>query len=169
MGPWGQKSFKSVEMATIINKKANYNYIFYDKLEAGIVLSGAEVKSIKEANASLLDSYVRIVDGEAFLINAYISPYKLAIDPSYDPKRERKLLLRKKEIDYLLGKISTSSLTIVPTKVYIKHNLAKVEIAIARAKNKADKREVLRKRAIERETQAELREAKIKAQRQLKR
>lgn len=155
-------------MATIINKKARYDYFFYDKLEAGIALSGSEVKAVKNGSLSLTDSFVRIAGGEVFLINAYISPYKLAIDPSYDPRRERKLLLRKEEIDYLLGKTSSPSLTIVPTKVYIKHNLAKVEIALARAKKKVDKREVLKKRVIEREAQAELREAKIKAQRQLK-
>ena len=154
-------------MATILNKRAKYDYFLYDKFEAGAALTGAEVKSVKEGSVSLTDSYVRVVAGEVYLINAYISPYKFAIDPSFDPKRQRKLLLNKREIDFLVGKTSSSSLTIVPIKVYTKHNLAKVEIALARAKKKADKREVLKKRAIERDIQVELRGAKLKAQRQL--
>jgi SsrA-binding protein len=155
-------------MTTVLNKKAKYDYLLYDKFEAGVVLTGAEVKSVKEGSVSLVDSYVRVIAGEVHLVNAYISPYKFALDPSYDPKRERKLLLNKSEVDFLVGKTSSSSLTIVPTKVYTKHNLAKVEISLARARKKADKREVLKKRAVERDAQAELRGAKLKAQRQLK-
>lgn len=155
-------------MVVIVNKKARHDFIFYDKIEAGIVLSGPEVKSIKDGSVSLADSFVKIASGEGLLLNAYISPYKLAIDPSYDPRRVRRLLLKKTEIDYLAGKLSSSSLTIVPTKVYTTHNLAKVEIALARAKKKADKREVLRRRAIDKDTQSQLREAKLKAQKQIK-
>ena len=154
-------------MTTVLNKKAKHDYLLYDKFEAGVVLSGAEVKSVKEGSISLTDSYVKVVAGEVRLINAYISPYKFALDPSYDPKKERKLLLKRNEIDFLIGRTSSSSLTIVPTKVYTKHNLLKVEIALAKAKKKADKREVLKKRAIDREAQADLRGAKLKAQRQL--
>ena len=153
-------------MATVINKKARYDYFTLDKFEAGIVLTGAEVKSIKEGSASLTDSYVRIAEGIPLLVNTYISPYKAAINPSYDPRRERKLLLHKKEVDFLVGKLGSSTLTIVPTKVYTKHNLAKVEIALVKAKKKVDKREVLKKRAILRETQAYLREDKLKTQKQ---
>ena len=153
-------------MVTLINKKARYDYFTLDKFEAGIVLTGAEVKSIKEGSASLTDSYVRIAEGTPILVNAYISPYKAAIDPSYQPRRERKLLLHKKEVDFLVGKLGSSSLTIVPIKVYIKHNLAKVEIALAKTKKKVDKREILKKKAILRETQAYLREDKLKAQKQ---
>ena len=97
---------------------------------------------------------------------SYISPYKADINPSYDPRRERKLLLHKKEVDFLVGKLGSSSLTIVPIKVYIKHNLAKVEIALAKAKKKYDKREILKKKAILRDTEIDLREAKLKAQKQ---
>lgn len=153
-------------MATVINKKARYDYFTLDKFEAGMVLTGAEVKSIKEGSASLTDSYVRIGDGVPLLVNAYISPYKAAINPSYDPRRERKLLLHKKEVDFLVGKLGSSSLTIVPIKVYIKHNLVKVEIALAKAKKKYDKREILKKKAILRETEIDFREAKLKAQKQ---
>ena len=90
-------------MATVINKKARYDYFTLDKFEAGIVLTGAEVKSIKEGSASLTDSYVRIAEGVPLLVNAYISPYKAAIDPSYQPRRERKLLLHKKEVDFFVS------------------------------------------------------------------
>ncbi len=151
---------------SVVNKKARYNYLLYEKFEAGMALSGAEVKSLKEGSATLADSYVRIDGAEAFLINAYISPYKLAIDPSYDPRRKRKLLLRRDEIDHLAGKLTTSSLTIVPIKVYTKHNLVKVEVALARAKKKVDKREALKKRALDREAESILRETKLKAQKQ---
>ena len=153
---------------TVLNKKVRHDYFLLDKFEAGVVLTGAEVKSIKMGSGSLADSYVKIIDGEPTLINAYISPYKMADDPSYEPRKDRKLLLHKKEIDYLKGKLTSTSLTIVPTKVYNKRNLVKVEIALARAKKKADKREVLKKKAIMREAEAELREAKLKAQRQTK-
>ncbi|MEX0617213.1 MAG: SsrA-binding protein SmpB [Candidatus Woykebacteria bacterium] len=155
-------------MVLVTNKKSRYEYLIYDKFEAGIILSGAEVKSVRSKAASLSDSYVRIEGGEAFLINAHISPYKAAFDPSYDPKRQRKLLLSRKEIDHLSGKITTSSLTIVPTKMYTKHNLVKLEVALARAKKKADKREALKKRDIEREAEAIVRAPKLKAQKQLK-
>lgn len=151
-------------MATVLNKKASHDYFFLEKFEAGIVLFGAEVKSLKVGNASLADSFVRIVKSEAFLINVHISPYKMAVNAAYDPKRERKLLLNKKEIDFLRGKLSSSSLTIVPTKVYTKHNLVKVEVALAKAKKKVDKRETLKKKELEREAQAALRESKLKAQ-----
>ena len=151
-------------MSTVLNKKASHDYFFLEKFEAGIVLSGAEVKSLKAGNASLADSFVRVVKSEAFLVNAHISPYKMAVNAAYDPKRERKLLLNKKEIDFLRGKLSSSSLTIVPTKVYTKHNLVKVEVALAKAKKKVDKRETLKKKELEREAQAALRESKLKAQ-----
>ena len=153
---------------TVINKKANYDYFFLDKLEAGIMLTGAEVKSIKEGSASLADSYVKIIEGEPVLINAYISPYKSAYDPSYEPRKERKLLMHKNEIDFLKGKLSSSSLTIIPVRMYNKRNLVKVEVALAKHKKKADKREILKKKAVMREAEAELRETKLKAQQKIR-
>ncbi len=147
----------------ILNKKAGFNYFLGDKLEAGIILTGSEVKSIRAGSASLEGTYVRLSGGEAFLVNLYIAPYKYGYDPSADPRRERKLLLNKQEIENLTGKMSSKSLTIVPTKVYTTHNLVKVEIALATPKKKADKRESLKKKTLDRETQEVLRQDKINA------
>lgn len=148
----------------VVNKKASYDYFFKEKLEAGLSLTGGEVKSAKAGSVSLSESYVRIINDEVFLINAYIAPYKYALDPSYDPKRTRKLLLRKEEIDRLSGQLASKGLTIVPVKLYNSANLVKLEIALAVAKKKADKRDELKKKAQERETASFLREEKLKAQ-----
>jgi SsrA-binding protein len=150
--------------APIFNKKASFDYVFKDKLEAGISLTGGEVKSVRAGSMSLADSYIKIINGNAVLLNAFIAPYKMAIDPSYDPKRNRQLLLRKEQIDKLIGQTSAKNLTIVPVKVYIKRNLVKVEIALAQPKKKSDKRDELKKKAIKRETEKLLREDKIKLQ-----
>ncbi len=169
----------------IVNKKAGFNYFLQDRLEAGIALTGGEVKSVRSGSGSLDEAYVRIIDGQAILVNCYIAPYKFALDPSYDPKRERKLLLNKQEIEHLAGKVGSkhltnsdlrtrsggltfsknakpSGLTIVPTKVYNSHNLIKVEVAIGTPKKKFDKREDLKKKAIQRETEGFLRAEKAK-------
>lgn len=148
--------------STILNKKAAFNYFLRDHLEAGIALTGGEVKSVRDGSVQLDDAYVRISDGQVLLVNAYIAPYKFALDPSYDPKRERKLLLNKHEIESLVGRLATKSLTIVPAKVYTTHNLVKVEIAIGIPKKKADKRDELKKKASIRETESFLRADKLK-------
>ncbi|MDP2670948.1 MAG: SsrA-binding protein SmpB [bacterium] len=150
-------------MKTIFNKKASFEYFLKEKLETGIVLTGAEIKSVREGAGSLADSFVRIVKDEVTLFNAFISPYKYAFDPSYDPKRERKLLLKRKEIDFLIGKLTSSNLTIVPTKLYITHNLVKLEIALALPKKKFDKRDSLKRKAVDRQTESLLRAEKRKA------
>lgn len=144
----------------IVNKKASFDYFLKDRLEAGIALTGGEVKSVRSGSVQLQDSYVRITSGEAFLINTYIAPYKFALDPSYDPKRDRKLLLNKQEIEELTGKMASKNLTIVPTKMYTTHNLVKVEIAVAVPKKKADKRDSLKRKMLQRETERSLREDK---------
>lgn len=151
-------------MAEIFNKKASFDFFLTEKTEAGIVLTGSEVKSIRSGSASLVDSYVKIINNEAVLINAYIAPYKYAVDPSYDPRRSRKLLLNKAEIEFFAGKIASSNLTIVPTKVYTTHNLVKLEIALGTAKKKADKRDTLKKKVINREIESYLRADKLKSQ-----
>lgn len=107
------------------------------------------------------DAYIRLANGEAFVVNLYIAPYKFALDMSSDPKRERRLLLKKEEIEILGGKLASKGLTIVPTKMYTTHNLVKLEIALAVPKKKADKRDTLKKKAQERETQSILREGKL--------
>lgn len=151
-------------MAEILNKKAGFDFFLTDKTEAGIVLTGSEVKSVRTASGSLVDSYVKILNGEALLINGYIAPYKYAVDPSYEPRRSRKLLLNKSEIEYFKGKLASSNLTIVPTKMYTSHNLVKLEIALGKAKKKTDKRDVLKRKIQKREIESELRAPKLKNQ-----
>lgn len=134
------------------NKKALFNYEILEKLEAGIVLSGQEVKSVKNGHINLKGSYVTVQDEEAWLVNVHISPYKMAGPMTdYDPVRSRKLLLHKKEIRRILGKLSEKGLTLVPIKVYTKQGRIKVEIGIAKGKKKEDKRESIKKREQERE------------------
>lgn len=142
----------------IVNRKAYYDYHILEKFEAGISLSGAEVKSLKKERASLADSFVHIKEGEAYLVNSQIYPYQPADNRNYDPKRTRKLLLHKKEIIALLSKTKQSNLTIVPVSWYIaKHGRIKMELALAKGKKEYDKREAIKKRDIDRETQQILR------------
>ncbi len=149
--------------SSVINKKASFNYFLKDRLEAGIALTGGEVKSARAGSVRLDDAYVRIANGEAFVTNLYIAPYKFALDMSSDPKRERKLLLNKNEIESLAGKLASKGLTIVPTKMYTTHNLVKLEVAIGIPKKKADKRDTLKKKALDREIERTLREDKLKS------
>ena len=152
-------------MRQVENKKAFFNYQILEKFEAGIALSGEEIKSIREGRVSLADSYAFMKGGEALLVNAHIAPYEKG-DQAAEPKKDRRLLLHKKEIDYLIGKLSGQNLTIVPLRLYFRHSYAKIEIALARGKKKADKRETLKLKAIERDVEAGLRAEKLKAQRQ---
>ena len=139
-------------MALIKNKKAYFNYEILEKFEAGIKLLGFEVKSIKQGHGSLRGAYAIIKESEIFLVNAYIPPYQPANAPKdHDPYRERRLLLNKKEIARLVGFEKQKGLTIVPLSMYNKRGKIKVEIAVARGKKKHDKREVIKKRDMERE------------------
>ena len=140
----------------IFNRRARFKYAFLEKIEAGIVLSGAEIKSIRAGRANLSESFARVKDGEVFLVNAYIAPW-MGSQKLSDTNRDRKLLLHKKQILSLLGKISGGSLTLVPISVYIKGNLAKVDLALAKSKAKFDKRLALKKKAIKRDVERELR------------
>ena len=133
------------------NKKAFHDYQVIEVFEVGIKLSGAEVKSIKSGNISLKEGFVHIDKGELYLKNVHIGQYKPARIENYDPTRSRKLLIHKKEIEYLAGKTNEKGLSIVPTKVYLKNNLIKLEIALVKGKKKGDKRESIKKRDIERE------------------
>lgn len=142
----------------IINRKAFQNYQILDRLEAGISLTGAEIKSIRTGRLNLAQSYVRIVADEVFLIGANIPPWTGELKFGYNPERARKLLLHRSQINLLMGKTIGSKLTIIPLSLYIKKNLAKVEIGLAAAKKKYEKREVLRKRDMAREVERELRE-----------
>ena len=134
------------------NKKAYFNYQILEKFEAGIVLAGYEVKSIKSGRINLAGSYVIIKNEEAYLINASIPPYQPKnVPPEYDPSRQRKLLLKKKEIKYLIGKTRQKGLTLVPLKMYTKKRKVKLEFGVAKGKKKADKRELIKKREVKRE------------------
>lgn len=139
------------------NKKAYFDYHIEEKLEAGISLLGHEVKSIKSGNMSLKGAYVVLRDSQVSLIGAHISPYQPKNTPSdYNPERTRNLLLKKKEIDFLIGKTKEKGLTLVPLKVYTVKGIIKLEIGIARGKKKKDKREIIKKRDINRELQRTL-------------
>jgi len=134
------------------NRRATFDYDLIKKYEAGLVLKGIEVKSIKSGHASLKGSFVTIHNNELFLTNANIPPYKFAGNPKdYEPTASRKLLLHKKEIKYLLGKSKTEGLTMVPLSLYTVRNRIKLEFALARGKKKYDKRETLKKRTAQRE------------------
>ncbi len=134
------------------NRRATFDYDLIKKYEAGLVLKGIEVKSIKSGHASLKGSFVTIHNNELFLTNANIPPYKFAGNPKdYDPTASRKLLLHKKEIKYLLGKSKTEGLTMVPLSLYTVKNKVKLEFALARGKKKYDKRETIKKRTAQRE------------------
>ena len=123
-----------------LNRKATFNYFFEDLLEAGIVLKGSEIKSIREGKVNIADSYAVEKDGELILINSHIASYKQASYSNHNPTDERKLLLNKREINKLIGKMQRDGLTIVPTKMYFKKGKAKIELAIAKGKKLHDKR-----------------------------
>ena len=123
-----------------LNRKASFNYFFEDLLEAGIVLKGSEIKSIREGNVNIADSYAVEKNGELILINSHIASYKQASYSNHKPLDNRKLLLNKKEINKLIGKIQRDGLTIVPTKMYFKKGKAKIELAVAKGKKQYDKR-----------------------------
>lgn len=132
------------------NSKAKFDYQILETFEAGIVLAGHEVKAVKKGHASLRGSYVKIIGGKPVLLGANISPYQPGnVSADYDPQRTRYLLLNKKEIKYLLGKAAEAGATLVPLKLYGKHNLIKLEIGLARGKKKYDKREAIKKQEVE--------------------
>tara|TARA_Y100000746_G_scaffold220829_1_gene219718 strand:+ start:249 stop:719 length:471 start_codon:yes stop_codon:yes gene_type:complete len=134
-----------------LNRKASFNYFFEDTLEAGIVLKGSEIKSIRNGKVNIADSYAIEKKGEIILINSHISSYKQASYSNHKPLDERKLLLNKREINKLIGKMQRDGFTIVPTKMYFKNGKAKIEIAIAKGKKQYDKRAVKKRRDWERD------------------
>ena len=129
-----------------LNRKASFNYFFIDLLEAGIVLKGSEIKSVRSGKVNIGDSYGIEKDGEIYLINSHIPIYKEASYSNHNPYGERKLLLNKKEINKLIGKMNKEGFTIVPTKMYFKKGKAKLEIAIAKGKKNFDKRQTKKTR-----------------------
>lgn len=141
------------------NRQASYRFNLLERFECGIVLTGTEVKSLREGKAQLKDSYAAVRDGEVWLIGVYIPPYGPAARDNHEPERERKLLMHRSEIDRLVGRTRERGLTLVPTRMYFRGPRAKVELALARGKDVHDKRETIRTREMAREVQRELREA----------
>src|SRR5437588_8789378 len=148
--------------AVATNRQASYRFHLLERFEAGIVLTGTEVKSLREGNAQLKDAYAVVRDGEVWLIGLYIAPYGPAARENHEPERPRKLLLHRYEIERLIGRTHEKGLTLVPTRVYFADpgSRAKVEIALARGKDIHDKRETIRRRESAREIQRELRDAR---------
>ena len=133
------------------NRKARHNYFLEDEYEAGIVLVGTEVKSLRIGNAHLKDSYAKIKNDEVFVYQMHIGPYPFAHYENHDPSRPRKLLLHKREIKKLYGKVNEMGFSLIPLRVYFKNGKAKMTIALARGKRKYDKRETIRRRDEKRE------------------
>ena len=133
------------------NRKARFNYFFKEFFEAGIALKGSEVKSLRDGRANISESYAFDENGEIYLINSHIPSYKESSYNNHDPKRSRKLLLNKREINKLIGRINREGFTLIPTKLYFKNGKAKVEIAVAKGKKHYDKRETKKKRDWNRE------------------
>ena len=133
------------------NRKARFNYFFKEFFEAGIVLSGSEVKSLRNGKANISESYAHDINGEIYLINSHISSYKESSYNDHNPIRNRKLLINKKEINKLMGRINREGFTLIPTKLYFKKGKAKVEIAVAKGKKQYDKRQTKKKRDWNRE------------------
>ena len=134
----------------IKNKKAYFNYFIEDEIEAGIVLVGTEIKSVRKGSIDISDAYIRIKNNEAYIINMFIDKYDSGSIFNHEPSRERKLLLHKKEIKKLFEKVKKDGLTIIPLKVYLKNGKAKLLIGLARGKKLYDKRESIKKRDLER-------------------
>ena len=133
------------------NRKAKFNYFFNEFFEAGIVLKGSEVKSLRNGKANISDAYAIDEHGEIFLLNSHIPSYKESSYNNHDPKRYRKLLLNKREINKLIGKINREGYTLIPTKLYFKKGKAKIEIAVAKGKREYDKRHVKKEKDWNRE------------------
>lgn len=140
------------------NAKATHNYFVGDRFEAGVVLLGTEVKAIREGNAQIGESFCRIEKGQVWLYNSHIGEYKFGNLQNHEPRRKRKLLLHRREIDKLLGAIEQGGKTLVPMRVFMKHGLIKVEIALCIGKKLHDKRETLKRKVAMREAERDMRD-----------
>jgi len=144
------------------NRKARFNYHLQDNVEAGIALTGTEIKSIREGRVSLVDAYVRPERGELWLHNAHIARYEAGSYMSHEPRRPRKLLMHRKEIGNLASQVAEKGFTLVPVRLYFKGSLAKVEVALGRGKKLYDKRESIAGREVEREMERAMKRRKAK-------
>jgi SsrA-binding protein len=139
------------ERAVVSNRKALHDYFIIETFEAGIALKGTEVKSLRQGSANLQDGYAVIKNGEMWLLGMHVSPFEKGNINNHDPRRDRKLLLHKREIFRIAGKMKEKGLTLVPLKVYLKKNIIKVELGLAKGKKEYDKREAIAKRDVERQ------------------
>ena len=139
------------------NKQASYRYNLLEKWEAGLVLTGTEVKSLRGGKAQLKDGYASVQNGEVWLYNVHIPPYAPATRENHEPERPRKLLMHKREIERLIGKTREKGLTLVPTRLYLRNGRVKVEIALARGKDTVDKRQSIKEREMKREMERAIR------------
>ncbi len=146
------KDFRTIT----VNRKAYHDYHIQEMVEVGIVLKGSEIKSIREGKVNLRDAYAKPENGELWLYNSHIASYDAASYNTHEPTRPRKLLLHKKEIDSLAGKVMQQRLTLVPLKLYIKHGIAKIELGVAKGKKIYDKREAIARREVGREIERAL-------------
>jgi SsrA-binding protein len=157
MAKKGKRKASPSDVAT--NRQASFRFNLLDRLEAGMVLTGTEVKSLRDGKAQLKDAYASVDDGELWLHNMHIPPYLPANRFNHDPERPRKLLLHKRELERMVERVKEKGLTIVPTRVYFSGRRAKVEIALAKGKDRFDKREAIRDREMKRDVARELRDA----------
>jgi SsrA-binding protein len=144
------------------NRKAFHDYEILDRLEAGLVLAGTEVKSLREGRANLKEAWIVVENGEAFLLGCHISSYEAGSYNNHEPERRRKLLLHARQIGHLAVKIQEKGLTVVPLRIYFKGSRAKIELAVAKGRKLHDKRDALREREMSRETQAALKASRRK-------
>ncbi len=155
MSKRGKRKPASGDVAT--NRRASHKYELVERLEAGIELTGSEVKSLRDGKTQIGDAYAVIADGEVWLRNAHIPPYAPASGDNHDPERPRKLLLHRYEIERLIGRLNRKGLTLIPTRIYFKGPRAKVELALARGKEQRDRRREIRDRDVRREVEREMR------------
>jgi len=155
MSKRGKRKPASGDVAS--NRRATHKYELVERFEAGIELTGSEVKSLREGKAQIGDAYAVIEDGEVWLRNSHIPPYAPASDENHDPERPRKLLLHRYQIERLIGRLDRKGLTMIPTRIYFKGPRAKVELALARGKEQRDRRREIRDREVRREVEREMR------------
>ena len=155
MAKKGKRKTAPGDVAT--NRQASYRYHLLEKWEAGLVLTGTEVKSLRGGKAQLKDGYAMVRGGEVWLHNVHIPPYGPASRENHDPERERKVLMHKREIERLIGKTREKGLTLIPTRMYFKGSHAKVEIALAKGKDVGDKRRAIKEREMKREMERAIR------------
>ncbi len=143
----------------ILNRQARFNYELLESFVGGLVLTGAEVKSVKSGRVNLDDAYAKIVRNELWLVNAHIAPYQSKNQPDYNPTRSRKILISQKELVSLFGKLKEKRLTLIPTKLFLQRGWVKVELALARGKKKYDRRAIIKRREEERAARQKLKRA----------